>query len=169
MVYDTDPVSQLFGIGKKKETELKNAEIDNVGKLYKAHQQQLADPTATINASVDAIINKAVADGRNKRKGTHPPKSVFHDHTKEDNPFESLYKNDWEKEIMKYGELKGKVSIRTITKWMVDTASGWFPNDKEKPANERFMIWHDALSMFVSGPHREWMKKPTRTGRPDLL
>ena len=118
-----------------------------VGKLYKAHQQQMTDPTTTINTSVDAIINKAVADGRNKQKGRHLPKSIFHDHTKEENPFESLYKNDWEKEIMKYGELKGKVSIRAMTKWMVDTASSWFPNNKEKPANEQFMIWHDALSI----------------------
>ena len=152
-------MSQLVGIGKKKETELNNANIDTVGKLYEEHEQQMTVPNATINPSVDALIRKTVTDGRNKRKGKHPPRSVFFNHQGEKNPFKSLYGNDWEKEVMKYGELKGRMSIRTVTKWMVDTASSWFPNDKDKPVGERFVIWHDALSMFVSSANRTWMQE----------
>ncbi len=151
-IYHGDKLTVLKGIAKKKAEKFASVGINTVGDL-----RQLAGDDVAIRAIANSVrgikadnLKKLIDTTINAIPGS-APEPIYH--LDAENPYQSKYGDDWEKEIAKSCTLSGSICVTDMLEHMVSVCTDvWGADDDE------WCFYHDALSLMTSEKTRKWME-----------
>ena len=143
----------ISGVGTETFKKLKAKNIITVGDAVSLNDDdEKIRGLVTNGLGYDKIKTLTKWCSENAIRQNAPPVTFHH---KADNPYKSMYKDDWEDVIAQADELKKKVCITKLVTHVVMETKKTYENTKYKDC---WMFYHDALSLMTAKDCVEWMK-----------
>ena len=152
-LWEEESVKLLKGCGKKSVEFLEKHRITTI-----LHLKQKSIVELTAIAEKGNAIRKLIGfkvQAESSLEGA-PPAALVVDHTKEANPYKSLYGEEWEQKIGESHFMKKYICVTKLIKHIHDKSAAVM---KGTEYENDWYFYHDALSLMTANRTITWMKE----------
>jgi hypothetical protein len=154
--YLDDKVSIIPGIGLKTQERLEAHGISTVQALSALSDDSIKLLVQNPEMKMSKNVLQKFCEYSKKSQGVNQPDDLIVDHRQAENPYLSLYGEEWEQKLKRSASLAAYISITDMIEFMVGESQRVMKGTHHE---DDWYFYHDALSLMTATQTIDWMRE----------